>query len=274
MAETLKVFTICDLRFAVWFGHYRRESFTKSAGDGSTPVNYSNTVSGLTVGTLYHFSTVATNATGNSSGADFTFTTLPATTPTITTNFASIPGVTNVTLNGGLNANGLPSGAWFEWGLTTNYGNATMATNLGGGTTNQTFSLSVGGLAVGATYYFRTVATNRLGAAYGIGQSFITALFANVTNVPGGLTGVNSSSVIWGDYDNDGLLDYLAVGTSYSGMAQIWHNTGSGFENVTATVAPGLQQGAYGFAAWGDFDNDGRLDFIIGGEVLGSLCVG
>jgi hypothetical protein len=139
---------------------------------GTTPVNYSNSISGLLVGTLYHFSAIATNGTGTSIGADLTFITLPATTPTITTNYAGIPGITNVTLNGQLNANGLASGAWFEWGITTNYGNVTTTTNLTGGTTNQNFKTTIGGLDVGVAYYFRAVATNSLGATYGTGQSF------------------------------------------------------------------------------------------------------
>jgi hypothetical protein len=67
------------------------------------------------------------------------------------------------------------------------------------------------------------------------------------------------NSVAWGDYDNDGRLDIL-IGN------QIWHNTGSNFVNVTATVAPSLPSVTSGSARWGDYDNDGRLDILITGN--------
>jgi hypothetical protein len=36
---------------------------------------------------------------------------------------------------------------------------------------------------------------------------------------------------------------------------------------VTASVAPGLQSVVYSSVAWGDYDNDGRLDFLLTGAV-------
>src|SRR5688572_9480488 len=54
---------------------------------------------------------------------------------------------------------------------------------------------------------------------------------------------VFSGSTAWGDYDNDGRLDLLLTGADVAtGLPSLslWHNTGAGFSNVTATVAPGL----------------------------------
>ncbi len=56
--------------------------------------------------------------------------------------------------------------------------------------------------------------------------------FTNVTATVG-LPQVGSGPVSWGDFDNDGRLDLLLG-------AGVWRNTGSGFVDVTATVAPGL----------------------------------
>jgi hypothetical protein len=86
------------------------------------------------------------------------------------------------------------------------------------------------------------------------------------TNVPiPGLPGVSFSSVAWGDYDNDGQLDFLLTGTtngSVSGViSQLWRNTGSGFSK-TSIALPGVY---FSSVAWGDYDNDGRLDFLLTG---------
>jgi hypothetical protein len=83
-----------------------------------------------------------------------------------------------------------------------------------------------------------------------------------------GLPGVLSGSSAWGDYDNDGRMDFLISGhATDSGMPilQLWRNTDIGFSNVTMAAAPGLPGAFDGSIAWGDFDNDGRLDFLITG---------
>ena len=82
-----------------------------------------------------------------------------------------------------------------------------------------------------------------------------------LTPIPG-LPPVNAGSVVWGDYDNDGRMDFVVTGSL---QLSIWHNTGNGFSNVTATIAPGMPGLYDSSVAWGDFDNDGRLDLLITG---------
>ena len=91
--------------------------------------------------------------------------------------------------------------------------------------------------------------------------------FTNITaSVAPGLPGVSIGSVAWGDYDNDGRLDFLITGYNQSNpISQIWRNTGSGFMKVTPAIAPGLPGFGLGSMVWGDYDNDGRLDFLITG---------
>jgi uncharacterized repeat protein (TIGR01451 family) len=85
-------------------------------------------------------------------------------------------------------------------------------------------------------------------------------------DIGAGLTGVESGSVAWGDYDNDGDLDILLTGRRPIGpVASVYRNdtpSGSGFTDIGA----GLEPVRYSSAAWGDMDNDGDLDILLTGE--------
>ena len=73
------------------------------------------------------------------------------------------------------------------------------------------------------------------------------------------LTGIMDGSVMWGDYDNDGLLDILATG---SGHSTIYRNNGGVFSDINA----GLPDISSSSSAWGDYDNDGDLDILFTGS--------
>ncbi len=107
----------------------------------------------------------------------------------------------------------------------------------------------------------------------GIGNVVTSQLYQNTgnnfTNVATGLPGVYFGSAAWGDYDNDGRLDILLTGATALDsngnptnlIAQVWRNTGNGFSNINAGL-PGV---CLGSVAWGDYDNDGRLDILLTG---------
>ena len=80
------------------------------------------------------------------------------------------------------------------------------------------------------------------------------------------LPGLNLSSATWGDYDNDGNLDFIING--FHGVegrvSKLFKNAGAGgFTEVGDETLTGISDG---FSAWGDYDNDGALDLIITGD--------
>ncbi|MCK5075430.1 MAG: hypothetical protein KAR38_03590, partial [Calditrichia bacterium] len=72
-------------------------------------------------------------------------------------------------------------------------------------------------------------------------------------DISAGLTGVFYSSVAWGDYDNDGDLDILLTGCTFSTqISRIYRNDSGNFTDISAGLA-GVSGAS---AAWGDYDND------------------
>lgn len=79
-----------------------------------------------------------------------------------------------------------------------------------------------------------------------------------------------SGSAAWGDYDADGDLDLVMAGrdANFVNRMFIYRNNGDGtFSVADADTAGGTQLIPLndGGLAWGDFDNDGDLDFVVTG---------
>jgi hypothetical protein len=86
------------------------------------------------------------------------------------------------------------------------------------------------------------------------------------TDINADLMPLGISAMAWGDYDNDGDLDLAISGCTDwftgSGMVtKIYRNDNGTFVDIGA-VLPGTW---FGSLAWGDYDNDGRLDLLITG---------
>ncbi|HHT9110863.1 MAG TPA: RCC1 domain-containing protein [Candidatus Brocadiaceae bacterium] len=78
----------------------------------------------------------------------------------------------SVTLGGKVNACGLSTTAWFEYGTeSSQYGNTTPPQNLEG-TTDSVISAGIMALLQGKTYYYRVAARNNAGTTYGDEMSF------------------------------------------------------------------------------------------------------
>jgi trimeric autotransporter adhesin len=84
------------------------------------------------------------------------------------------PGVSNATLSGSVTGQFQTTAAWFDWGLTTNYGQTTILTNIGNTGNYITVSNTLTGLSPATIYHYRLHATNSEAAALGADNTFTT----------------------------------------------------------------------------------------------------
>jgi hypothetical protein len=107
----------------------------------------------------------------------------------------------------------------------------------------------------GMLYFTQTGVANPL--------SVQTGLFIEQTGIT--LPGNSNSTAVWGDYNNDGNLDFLLTGSSDT---KIYQNNGNNtFSYDAGIILPGVSSSS---AAWGDYDNDGYLDILLTGTTNGS----
>lgn len=76
---------------------------------------------------------------------------------------------------GSVNPGGENATAYFEWGLTTSYGNTTTPQALGNGFFDVPIGEILSGLTIGTTYHYRLVASNPLGTVFSPDATFIAA---------------------------------------------------------------------------------------------------
>ena len=141
---------------------------------GGNPTSVSADLTDLIPQTTYHFRVKAESAGGTTYGNDQTFQTL-CTAPTLTTDVATNPDSTTITLNGTVNANSFSTTVTFEYGTTTAYGSSIGATP-GTVSDNSYAAISAGvtGLLSNTLYHYRIKAVNCAGTVYGSDQTFTT----------------------------------------------------------------------------------------------------
>lgn len=146
------------------------------AGAGPTPVSAARALSGLQLGTEYHFRLVASDVSGTVHGQDRTFTTLPAATIDPISPFGVT--ATEATLQAYVNPLGSATDYHFEYGdqgpCGSNPCTPTPSVAIGGGEAPVLATAKVEGLQPNATYRFRTVTTNPNGTVVGPEETFAT----------------------------------------------------------------------------------------------------
>ncbi|MEI6508743.1 MAG: T9SS type A sorting domain-containing protein, partial [Bacteroidota bacterium] len=138
-------------------------------------------IAGLNLGTLYHYRAYAVNGVGTSYGADSTFTTnAAAVAPTVVKIAATNLTAYAAKLGGNITSDG--GSPVFISGIV--YATTSNPTLLGigvvdsvtnPGVTLGTYYIYPVGLLPGTKYYFRAYATNAMGTAYSIQDSFLTS---------------------------------------------------------------------------------------------------
>ena len=217
---------------------YGAKTASTSAGAGTAAVTVSAALSGLRAGTTYHYRVVATNDAGTSHGGDGIFTTLSP--PGVSTGAASSITTSAATLTGTVDPKGRATTYRFEYGLSTAYGSQTGSSSAGSGDGAISVSARVSGLATGATYHYRLVATSDAGTSTGKDATFTTSSIPSAVARPassvsptsaklhGAVTPNGQSTTWWFEY---------GTSTGY-GSHTSSHSAGSGrtATSVAATV--------------------------------------
>ncbi len=142
---------------------------------GSSSLLVTRGVSNLASLTTYHFRMVASNSSGIVTGTNATFTT-PGIPPVVT--FTLVPELGSITARFGsmVQASGFVGLLFWEWGLTTNFGNVTPQQGYNGSTDGFQLAFQpVYGLTPSTRYYARGVASNEWGVSRGSSVVFTTA---------------------------------------------------------------------------------------------------
>jgi hypothetical protein len=152
----------------------------QSIGSGSTAVAVSATVTGLKVGTTYHYRAVATNEAGTAAGPDRTFTTVPP--APVEATYATGITATEVTLNARINPLGNDTRYYFQYGSQSCRESPNACANtpappggdIGSGSEGLVREARISGLQPDTTYHFRVLASNTLGQTEGSEHTFTT----------------------------------------------------------------------------------------------------
>ena len=94
-------------------------------------------------------------------------------------------------------------------------------------------------------------------------------VFEDVTIASGLSEPMSTESAVWGDYDNDGLVDLFVCGEYHVGKpapgsrCRLYRNQGNGTFIDAAAKAGVIGERIAKGSAWGDYDDDGRLDLFV-----------
>ena len=227
---------------------------TLSAGSVSTNVPVNADITGLTPGTTYHFSLVATNSDGTAIGNDLTF--IAGQAEVSTANITNITATTatgggNVTANGGSTVT-----RGICWSTTANPTITDAFTTDGTGI--GTYTSAITGLVPGTLYHVRAYSTNAAGTVYGSDVTFTSGSLNAPVAIDASVVSSGGFSANWNAVD--GANSYELDVSLYPSFSI----TGS-----SATLTEGFSGGTTAPAGW-TFTNIGGTYTSTGNYGLAS----
>lgn len=217
---------------------YGQTSSSRSAGDGTAPVDVSVQLTGLETGVTTHYRVVATNDDGTARGDDRTLRT--GAPPAVTIRAPSQIGPTRALVSGTVDPNGLATAWYVEYGTSRSYGSRSATADAGSGTSARSVSVDLTGLRSGTTYYARLVATNAAGTTRSGERSFRTDPGPRVSTGSAREIG-RSSARVSGSVDPEGR--YTVAWFEYGSTTRYGARTperGVGFGTRSTTVSETL----------------------------------
>ncbi len=145
-----------------------------AVGHGTKPVAVTQTVRGLTPGTIYYFKVSALNRSGSAFGTTLTVKTTGHPPALAVTGQAVNVGKYQATPTGSVDPEGAPTDWAIQYGLTLNYGVQTFAQTLAPVTTSLPVSVALSGLAPGKLFHYRLIAAHNGLPSFGNDATFFT----------------------------------------------------------------------------------------------------
>jgi hypothetical protein len=158
---------------------YGATSPARHVGAGSKGVNVTQTITGLTPGSVYHYRISALSSAGGGTGLDRTFKTTGHPPAAVVTGPAVNVGKTFATPTGTINPNDEVTTWVIQYGLTAGYGLQSSTQTLTAVNVAEPVSVALAGLSPATLFHYRVLATHADGSvSAGADATFFTEPFS------------------------------------------------------------------------------------------------
>jgi len=229
--------------FVYWTGTTTSQTSSQTLSGTLGTLLISATIPALSPETTYSYRLVASASGTAVSGGDQSFKTLGGAVTVGGVTVSSI-GDGIATVSATVMPNGFATGVWFEYGRIGSYTMSTADGTIAAGGSTSLVSGTLTGLDPHATYQVRCTGSSTQGVSPGASASFRTLPRM--------------------DINGDGVADLLVTGTKGSSRSSkaLYVSPKNGRQLGSAVTGPAIPSG-YAFCGSGDFDGDGKTDWVF-----------